>query len=103
MTRNLYTIRGYRTFKDFEIGDEARHIIDVSKKEWAYRVAKRVLKGFLIVIVDDMNFNRVVFTNNKLFTQLLNYGWKKFPIEDTPLLMGIDPRLDGYIADKLKE
>ena len=113
-----YTIRGFLSLGDFEnggdpefekfvknqgIGDEKRYLIDIDSKKRAHHIAKGMLKKYLIIIVDGMNFNRYVFTNNETLTQYISHGLNSIPKEELPMLMGIDEHLDNIIADKLKE
>lgn len=123
-TQHSYDIFGYFTFEDWERKDPARHLIDVSNKKKAIQVAKRSLEDYLITTVEDYLITTVndqvakrslednlittvndtiIFTKNKLFTQYLKEGIHSFKKKELPLLMGIDPKLDEYIADQLKE
>ena len=100
--KNSYEVRGYDTLEDFEIGYQARHLIDVSNKKFAISIAKKSLKDFIIAAVIDDDCDTTIFSRNKYLTQYICKGISSFPKEELPLLMGIDPKLDGYIADQLK-
>jgi len=106
--KSSYEVRGYDDLEDYEIGYQARHLIDVSNKKYALTEAMTSLKDFLIVSVvcyheNEDSGDTIIFTRNKLLAQYLQKGLKSFPKKELPLLLGIDKRLDGYVIDLLKE
>jgi hypothetical protein len=100
----LYEVCGYSSIKDYEIGYQAECLCGLTYKKYALQTVKENLENFLIVGLLDEEFHLKVYTRNKLLTKYLeDDGFFDMKKEELPLLLGIDPTLDSYIAEEFKD